>query len=88
MQMILTDISKPIKCENIYDGIISLFELKIWPGWSHPKFKTILSYTRGNEKTVVPVVMGKIYTFRDLQLLIDEHLNIDGDDKPSSKVTI
>ena len=32
---------------------------------------------RGDKKIVVPVVMRKTYTFKDLELLVDEHLNID-----------
>ena len=79
-------IAEPFLNGNLDTGRINVEELTIWPRWSHPKFRTIFSYIRGNEKTVVPVVMGKIYTFRDLQLLIDEHLNIDGDDKPVAKL--
>ena len=86
MNEILNSIAEPFLNGNLDTGRINVEELTIWPRWSHPKFRTIFSYIRGNEKTVVPVVMGKIYTFRDLQLLIDEHLNIDGDDKPVAKL--
>lgn len=77
MQVILTDISKPIRCQDMPDGTISLYELRVTPGWTFPSFRTIFSYDRGGKNHVVPVVMAKTYTLHDLELLVNEHLNAD-----------
>lgn len=76
MHLILTTLDKPVRCEDVPDGEIVLQELRVWPGWSHPSFKTLFSYERDGAKHVVPVVMGKNYTFRDIQLLVNEYLNV------------
>lgn len=76
MQVILTDISKPIRCQDMPDGTISLHELRVTPGWTFPSFRAIFSYERAGEKHVVPVVMGKTYTLHDLELLVNKHLNV------------
>ena len=76
MQVFLTDIAKPIRCRKPH-GKINLHTLSLWPAWTFPKFTTLFSYERGGEKIVVPVVMGKTYTFRDLELLVNKHLNSD-----------
>ena len=78
MHVFLTDIEAsirlPIKKPH---GKINLHTLSLWPAWTFPKFTTLFSYERGGEKIVVPVVMGKTYTFRDLELLVNKHLNSD-----------
>jgi len=56
-------------------GTINLCHLEIWPFWSYPKFTTLLSYERAGQKYTVPVIMGKTYTFEDLQSLVNKHLN-------------
>ena len=76
MQVILTDISKPININSFY-GSITLLEANVWPSWSYPKFTTLFSYSRKNKDHVVPVIMGKNYTFHDLEVLVNLHLNVD-----------
>ena len=76
MQVFLTDITAPIRCRKPH-GKINLHTLKLWPAWSFPKFTTLFSYERGDEKIVVPVIIGKTCTFRDLELLVNQHLNSD-----------
>jgi len=76
MQVFLTDLKALIKCKTPH-GTIKFHDLKLWPAWSFPKFTTLFSYERGGEKIVVPVIMGKTYTFRDLELLVNQHLNSD-----------
>ena len=78
MQVYLTDIEASIRCRKPH-GKINLHTLKLWPAWSFPKFTTLFSYERGGEKIVVPVIMGKTYIFRDLELLVNEHFNSDAD---------
>lgn len=78
MHVILTDIDSPFECPDVPDGTITLQELKFCPAWQQSKFTWIFSYERGGHKVYVTVEMGKRYTFRDLQLLVNEHLN-DGD---------
>jgi len=76
MQVFLTNINTPIRCKKP-NGTINLHTLKLWPAWSFPEFTTLFSYERDGEKIVVPVVIGKTYTFRDLELLVNEHFNRD-----------
>ena len=75
--MIITDITKPINITDIPDGTITLHELKIWPGWTFPKFDTIFSYSIGDDDYDVKVEKGKLYTFHDLQMLLNKYLNVD-----------
>ena len=62
MQVILTKLD-PIKIENLPNGEIDLQELKLWPGWTHPKFKTILTYQIASDNYALKVTMNKNYTF-------------------------
>ena len=77
MQVILTNL-KPIKY-NILDGTITIQELKIWPNWTHPKFKIILIYKFADKKHTLDLVLGKLYTFDKLSKIANDALNIDGE---------
>ena len=77
MQVILTNIDKRIRCQDVRNGTILLQELKVWPAWAHPTLKNLFSYDKDGKKYVVSVITGKIYTFQDLELLVNEHLNGD-----------
>ncbi len=78
MNVILTDISKPFRRYRKPDGTLVLKELKIWPGWSYPKFKNLFSYQKDGVTHAIPVIMGKTYTFHDLGLLVNTYLNAKG----------
>ena len=65
MQVILTKLDS-IHIEDLPNGEIELQELKLWPGWTHPKFKTILTYQKGGKDYALKIVMGKFYTFEVL----------------------
>ena len=74
MQVILTKLDS-IHIEDLPNGEIELQELKLWPGWTHPKFKTILTYQKGGEDYALKIVMGKVYTFEVLAQEITDALN-------------
>ena len=74
MQVILTKLD-PINIEDFPNGKIELQELKLWPGWTHPKFKTILTYQIGSDNYALQVIMGKNYTFDVLAKDISNALN-------------
>ena len=76
---ILTQIDEPLKIDNLVDGTISLHELKIWPGWTHPHYKEILTYEFGGKKYILPVVMSKKYTFDVISQLVNDVLNANDD---------
>lgn len=76
MQFILTDINEAIECASL-DGSITIHELKVWPGWTFPKFTSLFSFDRGGKSHTVPVVMGKVYALEDLESLVAKHLNVD-----------
>ena len=75
MQLILTKLDDPVYIENFLHGKIDLQELKIWPGWSHPKFNTILTYQIGDDDYALKVTMNKKYTFDILAQDISALLN-------------
>ena len=76
-RVIITHINEPLIYKDLPDGKISLHELRVWPGWSHPRFKTILTYKKGDKDLSIPVRMGKNYTFEILSQLICDVLNTD-----------
>ena len=78
MQVILTKLD-PINIEDFPNGEIELQELKLWPGWTHPKFKTILTYQIGSDNYALQVVMSKNYTFYVLAQDIKNALNLNGE---------
>ena len=74
MQLILTNLD-PVHIESFPNGKIDLQELKVWPGWSHVKFKTILTYKIGDNEYALKVNMNKKYTFDILAQNISDALN-------------
>ena len=75
MQVILTNLDDPVHIEDFPNGKIELQELKIWPGWTHPKFDTILTYKKGADNFALKVEMNKKYTFDILAQDISNCLN-------------
>ena len=75
MQVILTNLDDPVHIEDFPNGKIELQELKIWPGWTHPKFDTILTYKKGADNYALKVEMNKKYTFDILAQDISNCLN-------------
>ena len=76
---IITRIDEPLRVDNLVDGTISLHELKVWPGWTHPHFKKILTYEFAGKNYILPVVMGKKYTFDILAQVVNDALNANGE---------
>ena len=76
MQVILTDFNNPIRCKK-FDGTIELHEFKVWPAWTVPKFTNLFFFNRDGKSYNAPVAMGKTYTFKDLELAVNEYLNVD-----------
>ena len=74
-QVILTNLDDPVHIEDFPNGKIKLQELKIWPGWTHVKFKTILTYQLGDDDYALKVNMNKKYTFEILAQDISDALN-------------
>lgn len=74
MQVILTKLD-PINIEDLPNGEIELQELKLWPGWTHPKFTTILTYQIASDTYALQVIMNKNYTFDVLAQDINNALN-------------
>ena len=77
-QIILTNLD-PVHIEDFPNGEIDLQELKIWPGWSHPKFDTILTYRLGANNYALKVNMNKKYTFDILAQDISDALNLNNE---------
>ena len=78
MQVILTNLD-PVHIEDFHNGKIELQELKIWPGWTHPKFKTILTYRLAADDYALKVKMNKKYTFDILAQNISDALNVNNE---------
>ena len=79
MQVILTKLDDPVHIEDCPSAKIELQELKIWPGWSHPKFKTILTYRLAADDYALKVAMNKKYTFDILAQNISDALNVNNE---------
>ena len=79
MQVILTKLDDSVHIEDLPNGEIELQELKLWPGWTHPRFKTILTYQIGADNFALKVVMNKFYTFDVLAQDISNVLNLAGE---------
>ena len=77
MQVILTKLE--VRIEDLPNGEIKLQELKVWPDWTHPKFKTILTYQLGADDYALKVTMGKKYTFDVLAKDISDAINLNDD---------
>jgi len=78
-QVILTKLDDPVYIENFPHGKIKLQELKIWPGWTHIKFHTILTYRIGIDDYALKVKMNKKYTFDILAQDISNFLNVNNE---------
>ena len=78
-QIILTTLDNPVYIEDFPHGKIDLQELKIWPGWSHVKFDTILTYRLGANNYALKVDMNKEYTFDILAQDISDALNLNNE---------
>ena len=77
MQVILTKLD--VHIEDLPNGEIELQELKVWPDWTHPRFKTILTYQLGADDYALKVTMGKKYTFDVLVKDISDAINLNDD---------
>ena len=78
MQVILTKLDS-IHIEDIPNGESELQELKLWPGWTHPKFETILTYQMGADNFALKVIMNRFYAFDALARDISDVINLAGE---------